>query len=229
MKKFFVASATFMVLTSLSWADFARGSQSIAVFGGLGGSSSQYDYQPGDQRPVTGGGGAFGGQYFYYITSTPALAIGADLASSLNGNRHSGDLLSGYDSTVRLKSLVGLIVARLAYPRGIGRPYIFAGIGAHDSTQQLSASPHTGNTWPGGGTESRMLIDEHKTSAAVGYGIGLDVFPADSLFFGIELRAAWLGGLNNDDNVALRSAGFHIDDKQGLTQGNLYLRAGVKF
>jgi opacity protein-like surface antigen len=229
MKRLFLAAAAVTLLGSLSLADFTRGSQTVAVFGGLGGSSSEYDYQPGNQRPVTGGGGAFGGQYLYYLNDSPALALGADISSSLNSNRRSGDLLSGNESTARTKSLVGMIIEKLAFPRGTWRPYIFAGVGVHNSTQQLSASPQPGNTWPGSGTESRMLVDQNKTSAALGYGIGTDIFPSDSFFFGLELRGTWLAGLDTDDNAALRAAGFNAHDAQNVTQGNLFLRAGVKF
>ena len=118
-------------------ADYVRGSQSMVIFGGQGGSASQYDYHPGNQKTITGGGGAFGAQYLYYVAGTPALAVGADITSSLNGNGHSDHLLDGIDTTSRIKSLVGLVMARLAYPRGPYRPYIFAGVGAHDSSQQL--------------------------------------------------------------------------------------------
>jgi len=229
MNRLILAAATISLLASLSFADFTRGSQTIAVFGGLGGSSSDYDYEPGNRRPVTGGGGAFGGQYLYYLTGSPALALGADISSSLNGNRRSGDLLSGDESTARMKSLVGLIIEKLAFPRGTWRPYLFAGVGVHNSKQQLSATPQPGNTWPGGGTESRMLVDKNETSAALGYGIGMDIFPNDSFFFGLELRGIWLAGLNTDDNAALRAAGFSAHTSQDITQGNFFLRAGVKF
>jgi opacity protein-like surface antigen len=229
MKRFVLSMLAIMLLGTFSRADLSRGSQTATVFGGLGGSGSDYDYEPGQRRPVTGGGGAFGGQYLYYVSGIPALAVGGDLASSPNANRRSGDLLSGYESTARLKSLIGLAMVRLSFPRGVCRPYIFGGVGAHNSDQQLSAQPQPGNTWPGGGTESRILVDEHKTSAALGYGIGLDIYPKESFFIGIELRGVWLLGLDNDDTPALRAAGFNVDQKEGLTQGNLFLRTGIKF
>src|SRR5437762_7258168 len=127
MKRILFIGVAVTCLGTTTWADYAKGSQTLAIFGGIGGSSSQYDYKPGSMRPVTGGGGAFGGQYLYYFHGTPALAIGADLVSSPNGYRRSGDLLSGYESTDRLKSLVGLILLKLAYPRGFWRPYLMGG------------------------------------------------------------------------------------------------------
>ena len=86
-----------------------------------------------------------------------------------------------------------------------------------------------GATWANGGTDNRILIDERETSAAVGYGIGMDLFPEDSFFMGIELRGTWLAGLNTDDTAALRAAGFTADHHGGVMQGNLFFRAGYKF
>ena len=219
----------FLSLAAVSRADFTRGRQSLALFGGFGGTSSQYDYQPGDRSTVTGAGGAFGAQYFYYLTGSPAIAIGADLTSSLNANAHDDSLLSGYDATARMRSFVGLLTGRLSYPRGLLRPYLFAGIGAHHSRQQLTAQPQSGVAWPGGGTDARVLIDDDETSAAFAGGIGLDIFLRDSFFVGAELRSVWLVGLNTDDNAAIRAAGFRVDEKQGVDQGNVFLRAGVVF
>jgi hypothetical protein len=45
----------------------------------------------------------------------------------------------------------------------------------------------------------------------------------------MEYRGAWLGDMNTDDTPALRSAGFTVDEKQGITQGNIFLRVGVAF
>jgi hypothetical protein len=229
MKKLGLSIFVIAVAASGARADLSRGSQTAAIFGGAGGSSSNYDYEPGHQRPVTGGGGAFGGQYLYYVAGRPAIAIGADLASSLNGNSDRHTLLSGYDTTARTKSLVGLVVARLSFPHGIFRPYIFGGVGAHDSKQQLSARPQSGVTWPGGGTDERMVVDDHATSAAIGYGLGMDIYPTESFFLGLELRSTWLAGLSTDDTPALRAAGFTDDNENSIDQGNIFVRAGVKF
>jgi len=228
-KQFVMACVASLVLGGKAHADFVRGSQSIVAFGGMSGSSSQYDYNPGHERVVTGGGASFGAQYLYYVSGTPAIAIGADLASSLNGNHRSDDTLAGIETNARIKSLVGLIIARLAYPRGPYRPYIFAGVGAHNSSQELSGQPVPGYQWTGGGTENRTLIDEHQTSAAIGYGVGMDLFPEDRFFMGVEFRGTWLGGMDTGDNAALRAAGYTADHKEGIVQGNFLFRAGLKF
>jgi opacity protein-like surface antigen len=214
---------------SIARAELQPGNHTLALFGGVGTSNSEYDYFPGDEQPVSGGGAAFGGQYLYTISAHPAWSLGVDLNSSLNGDRKNDDLLTGYDSTARLKSFVAMLVARLSFPRGTYRPYLFGGIGAHRSSQRLSARPETGNTWPGGGSEDRMLIDERETSFALGYGIGLDVFITENVFFGPEMRGTWLAGLNTDDTAALRAANIHVDDETDIGQVNFFFRAGLKF
>lgn len=229
MKRWTLMFMTIVTATACAHADLTRGSQTLAIFGGGGGSSSEYDYQPGHERPVTGGGGAFGGQYLYYVAGSPAIGIGADLSSSLNGDSNRHSLLTGYDTTARLKSVIGMVVARLAFPRGTWRPYIFGGIGVHDSTQQLSAAPQAGVTWTGGGTDRRIMVDEHTTSAAIGYGVGMDIYPTDRFFIGAELRGTWLAGMDTDDTAALRAQGIRVDEKSGISQGNVFLRLGVKF
>src|SRR5947207_2614404 len=94
-------------LATVAHADFKTGSQTAAIFGGIGGSGSQYSYQPGTDRPVTGGGGALGGQVRDYVKG-------------------------------------------------------------------------------------------------------------------------WLAGLDTDDNAAIKNAGFTVRDKNGITQGNILFRVGVK-
>src|SRR5260221_2854060 len=118
MKQLIFAGVVLMLAQDIGRAEFVAGSQTIAVFAGAGGSATRYDYEPGSDRKITGGGGAFGAQYLYYLKGTPALAFGADLASSANRNRRNGDMLAGYESTARLKSFVGMMIARLAFPRG---------------------------------------------------------------------------------------------------------------
>jgi len=228
MNKWVLAVSTVVAFSGSAHAEFTKGSQTIAVIGGFSGSGSTYDYEPGHSQPVTGGGGAFGAQYMYYLKDSPAIAIGADILSSPNGDRSDDDLLAGYDTTQRLKSVAGLVVARLSFPRGFFRPFIFGGMGAHSSSQKLMARPRSGS-WPGGGNEVRALIDEDATSFALGAGVGFDLFFTESLFLGSEIRGTWLAGLNTEDNAALRSAGFTSDSDDGITQGNILLRLGLKF
>jgi len=139
------------------------------------------------------------------------------------------DLLTGVDTTARLKSFVGLVIARLAYPRGMYRPYIFAGLGGHHSSQQLSGKPLAGLTWLGGGNESRMLVDARRTSAALGYGHRIGYFPhREHLLRGGTARCL-ADRAGTDDTVALRAAGFTAHSQDDTTQGNILFRIGTKF
>jgi len=229
MKSWIMTSLVVVGSLSICRADFAKGSQSIALYGGFGSSSSEYDYHPGDKDSVSGAGGAFGGQYLYYVKGSPAIAIGADFLAAPNGTRHSDDPLCGFNTDARVKSQVGLITARLAYPKGQLRPYIFSGIGAYTGSQQLSAQPVAGTTWADGGTDRRIMLDDHRTGAAVGFGIGLDLFPTESFFIGTELRGTWLAGLRAKETQALRDAGFHADNEDGTVQSYVLMHLGWKF
>ena len=231
MKRLAMTIVMVSILGTWAQADFDKGSQTIAVFGGLSGSSAHYSYQPGTDRPVTGAGGAIGGQYVYYAKGSPAIGIGLDLNSSMNGTRTDDDLLAGgYNTDQRLKSVIGLAIVKLAYPHGLFRPYVFGGMGVHSSSQLLTATPQPGVTWPNpplGG--QRVLVDEHKTSFALGGGVGFDLFLTETFFLGTELRGTLLTGLDTDDNAAIRYSGYTARNNYGISQGNILLRAGVKF
>ena len=208
-------------------ADFARGSQTIAILGGAGGSSEQYDFRGPEDRPITGSGAAWGAQYLYYLS--PSIAIGADLNVSYNGSRRDDDQIADIDTTARSKAVTEMIIARLAYPRGRVRPYLFAGLGAHQSSFFLSGKPFPGTTWSNGGTDSRMLIDEHDTSLALAGGIGLDVFLTESLFLGTELRSTTLGGTKPDISPAGQALGLTLKHRHGASEGNIFFKLGWKF
>jgi hypothetical protein len=231
MKRPCMMMALIAALGAVAHADFTPGSQTAAIFGGFGGSNTQYSYQPGTDRPVSGGGAAFGAQYLYYVRNSPAIAVGFDLASSMNGTRTDDDLLAGgYDTDARVKSTIGLFIAKLAYPRGLFRPYLFGGLGFHSSSQLLTATPHAGVTWPNAPANgTRVLVDEHTGGLSLGLGIGFDLFLTETLFAGMELRGSWLQGLDTDDNAAVRNAGYTARDTNGVTQGNIFFRTGVKF
>ena len=214
---------------SAAQADFVKGSQTATIFGGFGGSSERYDFRGPDEKPITGAGGAWGAQYLYYLDAAPAIALGADLNASYNGNLRTDRLIANADATARLKSTIEMIIARLAFPRGAVRPYLFVAVGAHQSSLLVSARPLAGTTWSNGGTDSRVLIDEHEISLAIGYGIGLDLFFTESLFFGTELRGTRLAGTRPDITPSGQALGFALRDRRGASQGNVFLRLGWKF
>jgi opacity protein-like surface antigen len=229
MKKAFFVFVALISTIATAHADFVKGSQTLALFGGAGGSSDRYDFRGPDDRPVSGGGGAWGAQYLYYVTAFPAIAFGADLNRSYNGNFHSDHLIGNTNTTARLKSTIGMLIARLSFPRGRWRPYLFGGVGVHHSSLFLSGQPAPGDSWPDGGADSRVLIDRHQTSVAVGYGVGLDAFVSETIFVGVELRGTVLGGLKPEETAAARSAGLSLRHDTIPSQGNIFFRLGYKF
>jgi hypothetical protein len=232
MKRFLAAMVVMIFASSGAYADLTKGSQTAAIFGGVGGSETQYDYEPGDRENVTSGGGAVGAQYLYYVTGNNifSIGVGGDVAHSFNSDNDTDEMLDGKNASARLKSTVVLPIVRATFLQGVFRPYIFTGLGFHSSSQKLTATPQAGTTWSGGGTETRTLIDENATGLAVGGGIGVDIFPTESFFFGMELRGAWLNDLDTDDTLAIRNAGYTEDtDSNGISQGNLFFRVGMKF
>lgn len=222
-------AALLIFVAGTSFADFTKGSQTFAIQGGLGGANSRYDLNGPEEEPISGGGPAWGAQYFYFLKDSPALAIGVDGLVSQNGHLRTAELLTNYDSTTYLKSTTVLAMLKLAYPKGIWRPYIFGGLGGHHSSAYLSAKPYSGTTWSDTGTsESRVLTDDNTTSLALGYGIGMDLFAGENFFVGFEFRGTWLGGLDDDTNPAAQSAGIHVD-REPASQGNILGRIGLRF
>jgi opacity protein-like surface antigen len=224
-----IAACFFMA--GIARADFSKGDQTIALFGGGGGSWDLYDLKGPDKAPVTGGGGAFGGQYLYYLSGTPAIAVGIDGTESMNGTDRSNVLIEHTNTSASMKSTVVMAIARLSFPRGVCRPYIFTGLGGHSSSLFLSGKPYGGQTWSDGGTDSRVIVDQHRTSVALGYGVGMDFFPAENFFFGVEVRGVWLANLNREITAQGSASGISSDsDYDGaVTQGNILGRLGWRF
>jgi len=160
---------------------------------------------------------------------SPTVAVGVDALGSPNGTFHSDELIGGVNTEARMKSTVVMAVAKLAFPRGTFRPYLFAGLGGHSSSLFLSGQPQAGVAWANGGSDTRVLVDEHKTSVAIGYGIGLDAFLNENFFLGLELRGTQLGGLRTRPTAAATAAGFTMEDKGPVEQGNILFRLGWKF
>src|SRR5581483_4615247 len=99
-------------------------------------------------------------------------------------------------------------IVKLAYPRGHCRPYVFAGVGGHDSTLTLSGVPAPGVPWPLSG----QLIDKSSKGAAFGGGIGLDIFMTDSFFMGLEYRVIDLAHVRSDVTADAKNTFFTSKD-----------------
>jgi opacity protein-like surface antigen len=211
-------------------AETGKGSLQLAAFGGLGFSGSKYDLGvTGGDQPVARGGGTSGGQMVYFFRGQPVLGIGIDGSYTNLLDRDTTDLVRSANASSHLSSTVILAIAKLAYPTGHVRPYIFGGLGTHRTTAFVSAQPFAPFTWSDTGTsENRVLLDETKTSLAVGYGLGLDVFFTDEVFVGMEYRGAILAHNHFDTTASARSAGLNFENG-GLDVQALLFRAGVKF
>jgi len=111
-------------------------------------------------------------------------------------------LLSGYDSTSRLKSFVGARHGAFWRFRTAGwRPYLFGGVRHASQLAAVIGSTACGHrSGPGGGSDSRMLIDQRETSAAAGRrGSAMDVLLRNRTSFfrrrtarGVWLAADWI-------------------------------------
>jgi opacity protein-like surface antigen len=211
-------------------AETGKGSNMLAIFGGGGYSTTDLDLgASGGRQLIANGGGTWGGQWIYFFRNNPALGIGIDGSSTRLDDRDTLDLVIGKDATSHLHSTIIMAVVKLAYPTGHVRPYIFGGLGGHRSSVYLAAQPYSSNTWADTGTtERRVLVDETKSSLALGYGVGFDVFFTDEVFVGVEYRGTFLGHDDFDETPGAQSAGLRLE-KSGLDVQALLLRAGFKF
>jgi opacity protein-like surface antigen len=229
MKKLLLAVS--LIIASMPvGAETGKGSLQIAAFGGLGFSSSKYDLGiTGGEEPVAKGGGTAGGQLVYFFKDQPVLGIGIDGSYTHLSDRDTIDLVRGANATSHLSSTVILAIAKLAYPTGHVRPYVFGGMGTHRTTAFVSAQPFAPFTWNDTPTtENRVLLDETKTSLAVGYGVGLDVFFTDEVFVGMEYRGIFLAHRDFDETAGASSDGLSFE-RGSLNVQALLFRAGVKF
>ncbi len=229
MRKFFWAVVLAFVSVSAR-AETGKGSNMLAIFGGGGYTTSKFDLgNTGGRERVADGGGTWGGQWIYFFKDHPVVGLGIDGSHTRLDDHETLDLVFGANSTSHMRSTVIMAVAKLAYPTGHVRPYIFGGLGGHRSSVYLAAQPYGGAAWSDTHTtERRVLLDESKSSLAVGYGFGFDVFFTDEVFLGLEYRGTFLGHDRFDETPAAESAGLRFE-RSGLNTQALLLRAGVKF
>lgn len=219
-----------IALSTLAFADLQKGSHLLSLYGGAGFTSSQFEYGvTGGEEPVADGGGSWGAQWVYVVKDTPSIGLGLDASISDLSEHRTLDLVRGSDSTSSMRSAVLLAIARLTFPTGRARPYIFAGIGAHRTRASISAKPYGTNTWSDTSTtESRVLLDETKSSLALGFGVGIDFYVTQRLFLGTEFRAVALGHRRYDQTAQAASVGLDLQ-KNGLDTQALLFRLGLQF
>src|SRR5689334_22877695 len=103
------------------------------IYGGGEGLGGHYN-QPGGNRveqEYADGGGLIGGQFLYFMSDSPCWALGFDISHAGFDDHTSNQLLANRFTASSADDTVGLIVARLSYPRGHFRPYVQGGLGGH--------------------------------------------------------------------------------------------------
>jgi opacity protein-like surface antigen len=233
MKRLAMLLSGLLMAPALAHADFKQGSQTLSVEIGAGGSSKEFawsDVQAGARdEQVSDTGGSLGLQYVYYLKGSPAIGLGLDLIGNGLEDHDASNVFPNYDSTSHFRPGTTLAIMRLAYPKGVFRPYILGGLGFHTTRFLLQLRPNGSSTWSDTGTnETRDIVDDKATGFAAAFGFGADAFITEAFFIGMELRGTYLGKTNYGVTPAGRALGFNeVDDD--LSVGNILFRTGFKF
>lgn len=208
-------------------ADYTKGSTMFELYAGGSSISGHYN-QPGvshDEQYYADSGGLIGGQFLYYISDSPCVALGVDISHASLDDHNSFLLLPNRATTSSADYTAGLFVARLAYPKGRFRPYVQGGLGAQHTTVTLNGTPFN-STWSDTGTtETRSLMDDGHVGAALEGGVGAYVYFTERFFIGAEYK--WVGFIGKDfDPTAagaheglLSSTGRFVSPSIGFTLG----------
>jgi hypothetical protein len=208
-------------------ADYTKGTTMFQIYGGGAALAGRY-HQPGvnkDEQDYADGGGVIGGQFLYFVTDKPCLALGFDISHAGFDDHDSSQLLANRFTSSSADSTAGLFIARLSYPKGHVRPYIQGGIGAHHTSLSLDGTPINGSTWSDTPTtETRSLLDDGHMGVAAEGAIGVYFYFTERFFLGVEYKEVDLLGkdfvptnagvreglLNPDGSVAESAIGFTL-------------------
>jgi len=185
------------VLASSSCADYTKGTAMFQIYGGGAALSGRY-HQPGvnnDEQDYADGGSMIGGQFLYFISDSPCIALGFDVSHADFDSHDSNELLANRFTQSSAKNTTGLVIARLAYPKGRIRPYIQGGLGAQATSLTLDGTPINLTTWSDTGTsETRRLLDSSHIGPALEGAVGLHVYITQRFFIGAEYKVMALFG-----------------------------------
>ena len=214
-------------------ADYQKGSQTFEWSGGLSGTISKYDLQPGgSQEQSADPGYGWGGQYVYYfaLRGKPLLGVGIDGMYSHPSDRQSPDFGGNLNADLTAHYSVIEPIVKLVYPRGRLRPYIFSGLGWENTSILISGRPAPGFAWQDTLTsEDRTLYDTSHNSFVITGAVGLDVFINETFFVGTEFRSTSpLYKVTYHPTSAGNAAGFG-DINSNLEVWNLLFHMGIKF
>jgi opacity protein-like surface antigen len=181
------------------------------IYGGGASLSGRY-HQPGvnkDEQDYADSGGIIGGQFLYYINDSPCLALGFDVFHSNFDAHNSYQLLANRYTSSSANNTTGLIIARLAYPKGRFRPYIQGGFGAQATSLTLDGSPINSTSWNDTRTtETRSLLDSSHVGAAIEGAVGLHIYLTQRVFVGAEYKVIDLIGKDFSPTAAGQQEGL---------------------
>lgn len=227
LRRFLLGGWAIVLAVATARADYRKGEVMFQIYGGGAALGGRYD-RPGvnkDEQDYADGGSVIGGQFLYYVTDSPCLALGFDISHSRFDSHTSVQLVPNLLTNSSADNTTGLLVARLVYPKGRLRPYIQGGIGAHHTSLTLEGEPMNPSVWSDTGTsEERALYDNGHLGAAFEGAIGLHIYLTERFFIGAEYKvidllgkeftptpAGQLEGLTNTDgNVSESAIGFML-------------------
>ena len=111
-------------------------------------------------------------------------------------------------------------MAKLVYPKGHWRPYVLGGLGASRSSIQGDVTAFSG--------ESVQTFDSVRGGFAGSWGVGMDVFPREHWFLGLELRQTILSRLLHEPTEAGKALGIQPVRDPGAISA-VMLKVGYKF
>jgi opacity protein-like surface antigen len=211
-----------VLVAAATHADYQKGDVMFQIYGGGAALGGRY-HQPGvnkDEQDYADSGGVIGGQFLYYVTDSPCLALGFDVSHTSFDSHDSNQLIPTLFTQSSADNTTGVFVARLVYPKGRVRPYIQGGLGAHHTSLTLNGTPTNPSGWNGtGAMETRALFDDGHIGPAVEGAIGVHVYVTTRFFVGVEYKvidligkdftptaAGQLQGLTNTDGTVSESA-----------------------
>jgi opacity protein-like surface antigen len=219
------------VLAGSAQADYTKGTTMFQIYGG-GSSLSGHYHQPGvnrDEEDYADGGGVIGGQFLYYVSDSPCMALGVDVYHAGFGDHNSYLLLSDRFTQSSASNTTGLVIARLAYPRGRVRPYLQGGFGAQSTSLTLDGTPINSSTWTDSPTtETRRLLDSSHIGPALEGAIGLHIYLTPRFFVGAEYKVVELFNKDFSPNAAGELEGLQTS-RGTFAESSIGLMLGIGF
>jgi opacity protein-like surface antigen len=218
-------------LAAPAHADYSQGMTMFQIYGGGSVLSGRY-HQPGvsnDEQDYADGGSVIGGEFLYYISDSPCIALGFDVSHTDFDSHDSFLLLPNRFTQSTAKNTTGLVIARVVYPRGRVRPYIQGGLGAQSTSLTLDGTPINSTTWSDTPTtETRQLLDSSHVGPALEGAIGLHVYITKRLFVGAEYKVMELFEQDFSPTAAGQTEG--LQKTSGIvTESSIGLMLGLGF